>query len=96
LAVADEGIRTFDRNVTVGVAPCVMHLARPLKGSSRCRLTARGALTAILFTATYLSARVGGPTRDDDAYSETEPGRAHPHLPMGLHARGLPRRVFAH
>jgi len=51
LAVADQGVRTFDYRTPVGSTAAVQGLARALGGTCRTQLTAHGAITAVLFVA---------------------------------------------
>lgn len=92
LAVADEGLRTFERNLPVEAAPGILHLARPLKGTCRTRLTPRGTMTAILFTVKQL-ARSGNDMRPAARLQpEAGPGL----VPLGPGLRSLPRRVVVY
>jgi hypothetical protein len=92
LAVADEGVRSFDRSVPVDATAPVLHLARPLKGTCRTRQTPRGAVTAVLFTVKQ-PARV---TADWRSALATPAEAARRLLPMGRSVRSLPRRVLAY
>lgn len=50
LAVADEGVRVFNRKIASVVAPSLQTIARSLNGTVRTRLTPQGSVTAVLFT----------------------------------------------
>jgi len=52
LAVMDEGVRHFNDGRTINRTSSVEELASLLNGSCRIRLTADGAITAVLFKAT--------------------------------------------
>ena len=92
LAVADEGLRTFDRNLPADAAPAILQLARPLKGTCRSRLTPRGAMTAVLFSIKQ-PPRVGNDSR---SLARVQPAADQGLVPLGRGARSLPRRVVAY
>ncbi len=92
LAVADEGLRTFERNLPVDAASGILHLARPLRGTCRTRLTPRGAMTAVLFRVKQI-ARSGNDVR---LAARLQPEAGPELTPLGPGVRCLPRRVVAY